>query len=374
MVAITPTITPTVTPEVVDKLTGSAYIDTILTSLFNVDFMLVVKLLAGWLVIAWLLTVIWVFKDAYQRYDSLYMPTFWALIVLPFNLLGLFAYIILRPSEYFIDKEQEEYDLKLLEGESLRFVECPVCGAINDRKGDYCTECGAHLTGICPKCGNKVWVDFHYCKYCGQELTIDVFDTLANLTQNTELNIKNMPVSSRNEVYEKYEEDDIKQKKVNTQRGSSKNKTKSNQGLWNIVFSWFKKQLIVCKQILLNFNQLFVNCCKFVAELFKNMLVGVWKVVVAVVKGVFSFLIKIYEIWEYIVLSPFRLLRAIYNLVFKLVKKILGTESSSAAIKTRSKNKGKKAGSKKVRKNKKSKAGQRKQENQKKNRSEKNNT
>ncbi len=173
---ITPTPTISPTPDIASTLDGSAFLNAIVASATNLDFAMLVKLLIFWVGVAWLLTVIWVFKDALSRYDNVYMPFIWVIIILPFNLLGVFAYVILRPVEYVTEKKQERVDLKLVAGESLRFIECPNCNAINDRDGGFCIECGAKLFSTCPKCGKQVWLDWMYCKHCGVVLSDEIFD------------------------------------------------------------------------------------------------------------------------------------------------------------------------------------------------------
>lgn len=298
MAVITPTVTPTISPEIADKLTGTAYVDTILTSLFSVDFMMIIKLLVAWLVIAWLLTVIWVFKDAYNRYNSLYMPTFWALLVLPFNLLGLFAYIILRPSDYFIDKEQEEYDIKLLEGEALEYIDCPVCGAINNRKGEYCTECGTHLTGVCPKCGNKVWADWQFCKFCGQALDVTNFDFEYD-TKKEKVTTKSLSNATviKGSILNK--EETLKTKDI---KKAAKFTANINKSLISVLLDFSRKCVLWYQLCINNLRNLVSKVFKGLAHSIKAIIRFIWEVIVetanliwAILKAPFVFTIWIFK-------------------------------------------------------------------------------
>ena len=172
---IAPTVVPTKTASLSDTLSLNTFVQNVLLNLGGADFVTFVKLLTFWLVVAWLLATVWVLKDALQRYENLVMPVFWFIIVLPFNLLGLLAYVILRPYEYSTEFEQDKLTLKLYKAELVNFIECPVCGEINSRSGAYCTECGQKLVETCPKCGESVWIDWWYCKNCGIKLDDNLF-------------------------------------------------------------------------------------------------------------------------------------------------------------------------------------------------------
>lgn len=50
----------------------------------------------------WLMFCLWVFLDAFKRYNSLVMPVIFTLVVLPFNIPGFILYLIARPEEEYV--------------------------------------------------------------------------------------------------------------------------------------------------------------------------------------------------------------------------------------------------------------------------------
>jgi hypothetical protein len=53
----------------------------------------------------WFMFCLWVFLDAFKRYNSLVMPVIFTLIVLPFNIPGFILYLIARPEEEYVGGE-----------------------------------------------------------------------------------------------------------------------------------------------------------------------------------------------------------------------------------------------------------------------------
>lgn len=54
---------------------------------------------AAYLLILWLLVPIWVFIDSKKKFNSNFISTVFALLVLPFNIPGVIFYVIIRPDD-----------------------------------------------------------------------------------------------------------------------------------------------------------------------------------------------------------------------------------------------------------------------------------
>lgn len=59
----------------------------------------------------------------------------------------------------------------LAEGGRGRSVDCPSCGASNDRSAKYCDQCGASFEKKCASCGHQNEADAKFCSGCSKELT-----------------------------------------------------------------------------------------------------------------------------------------------------------------------------------------------------------
>ena len=84
------------------------------------------------IVILYILSIVWVARDAYQRGTS----WVWCLIALiPF--LGVVAYCLLRPSLLQIDRDEQELEIALKQRQLMKYGECIGAASCDIRKGDY---------------------------------------------------------------------------------------------------------------------------------------------------------------------------------------------------------------------------------------------
>ncbi len=282
-----------------ETLSLNSFFQALILGLGGNGFLAFIKVLVLWLGVAWLLAVIWVFKDALQRYNNLLMPVIWLIVVLPFNLLGLLAYVILRPVDYAIDQEQEKLGLKLYKAELLNFIECPSCGAINKRSNDYCTECGLKLFAFCPKCQKKVYIDWQFCKYCGIKLEDSLFDITNNGVQ------------------------DVLPAKEEKHQNKSKNGGKNlfdhievfangfiNNGIINIISKGVTKFITTLKSLI-----------KFVGIKTKQLVVFVKKSVLFVIRKLIEGISYSFNLLFKIVISPFVAIKHLTSWIFKSMRK-----------------------------------------------------
>ena len=100
------------------------------------------------IVILYILSIVWVARDAYQRGTS----WVWCLIALiPF--LGVVAYCLLRPSLLQIDRDEQELEIAL-------------------KQDDYilCPSCHTRLKNMCPTCHRALDPSWTVCPYCATSL------------------------------------------------------------------------------------------------------------------------------------------------------------------------------------------------------------
>jgi RNA polymerase subunit RPABC4/transcription elongation factor Spt4 len=126
-----------------------------------------------YLVILWLATAYWAFRDMQQRSDNAILPYLAAAFIILFTpLFFVFAfwfYKIVRPHE----KIGEVWERNLAEEALLAEVEsihhCPGCDRRIDDEWIICPNCRTRLKRVCPNCSRLVGMDWSLCAWCGKD-------------------------------------------------------------------------------------------------------------------------------------------------------------------------------------------------------------
>lgn len=118
------------------------------------------------LVILYVLSIIWVARDAYQRGTS----WIWCLIALiPF--LGVVAYCLLRPSLLQIDRDEQELEIALKQRQLMKYGECANCGYPVEDDFILCPNCHQRLKNLCGHCGHALEPAWTVCPYCASPVS-----------------------------------------------------------------------------------------------------------------------------------------------------------------------------------------------------------
>jgi Double zinc ribbon len=131
------------------------------------------QLIVIYVVLLWLGTAYWAFRDMQSRTENPILPYFAAALIIFFTpLLFLFAvilYLIVRPRESLA----EVYERSLAEESLLAEVEknelCPVCRDRVDSDWLVCPNCRTRLHRVCPSCSRLAEPSWPLCAYCGRE-------------------------------------------------------------------------------------------------------------------------------------------------------------------------------------------------------------
>lgn len=128
--------------------------------------------IAVYLVVLWLASAYWVFRDMQQRTENAILPYLAASLVivfLPVFPLAIFVYKIVRPHE----KIGEVYERNLAEEALLAEVEsiksCPTCARRVNDEWIICPTCRTRLNRVCPNCSRLVGLDWSLCAWCGKD-------------------------------------------------------------------------------------------------------------------------------------------------------------------------------------------------------------
>ena len=131
------------------------------------------QLIVIYVVLLWLGTAYWAFRDMQARTENPILPYFAAALIIFFTpLLFLFAvvlYLIIRPRETLA----EVYERSLAEESLLAEVEknelCPVCRDRVDADWLVCPNCRTRLHRVCPSCNRLAEPTWPLCAFCGRE-------------------------------------------------------------------------------------------------------------------------------------------------------------------------------------------------------------
>jgi hypothetical protein len=132
------------------------------------------QLVVIYIVMLWLGTAYWAFRDMQARTENPILPYFSAALIIFFTrVLFVFAvvlYLIVRPRESLA----EVYERSLAEESLLAEVEknelCPVCRDRVEREWLVCPNCRTRLHRVCPTCSRLAEPMWPICAYCGTEL------------------------------------------------------------------------------------------------------------------------------------------------------------------------------------------------------------
>jgi hypothetical protein len=123
--------------------------------------------LIGFVLLFWLSTVYWVWKDASRRIDDPRMLTLATVIgaVPPF--VGPLVYMLFRPPEYLEDVRERELEIRAIESRlGGPEVRCTVCGCEIEPDFLVCPVCTTKLRSACAECGRPLEPAWQVCPYC----------------------------------------------------------------------------------------------------------------------------------------------------------------------------------------------------------------
>ena len=116
-------------------------------------------------VVFWLATAFWVFKDARRRIEDKWLvATATALGLVP-PFLGAFIYMLFRPPEYLEDVRERGLEIRAIE-KRLGEGRCPVCRADVEPTFLICPVCTTRLRQACTVCKAPLEPSWQVCPHC----------------------------------------------------------------------------------------------------------------------------------------------------------------------------------------------------------------
>ena len=120
------------------------------------------------LLVLYVLSIVWVVRDAYMRGTQWYI---WAIVALVPG-IGVIAYLLLRPPLLQIDRDEQELEIALKQRELMRYGECATCGYPVEADYVLCPNCLTQLKNLCRTCHKALDPTWEVCPYCATPVMV----------------------------------------------------------------------------------------------------------------------------------------------------------------------------------------------------------
>ncbi len=130
---------------------------------------LVGALLIAYIVILWLGTIVWVYRDIRQRTHDSWTHTISLALAVLFNLPGIILYMVLRPRETLLEAYERRLEAEALMSEMPERRTCQRCGRPVKEDFLLCPYCRTVLRESCSGCGKILELTWAACPYCGAQ-------------------------------------------------------------------------------------------------------------------------------------------------------------------------------------------------------------
>ena len=118
-------------------------------------------------IVFWLASAYWVYKDARRRIDDPWLVAMATLLGLVPPFIGPLVYLFFRPPEYLEDVRERELGLRAMEEQlGTRLSHCPVCRAAVEPEYLVCPVCTTKLKQACVSCKAPLEPLWQVCPFC----------------------------------------------------------------------------------------------------------------------------------------------------------------------------------------------------------------
>ncbi len=131
------------------------------------------RAMAAYIVVVWLATAYWAFRDMQTRSDNPILPYLAASLIILFTpVLFVFAaliYRLIRPHEKIGEAAERSLAEEALLNEVDAVPHCPTCARRVADQWLICPTCRTRLNRVCPNCNRLVGLDWSLCAWCGKD-------------------------------------------------------------------------------------------------------------------------------------------------------------------------------------------------------------
>lgn len=126
-----------------------------------------------YVVVLWLASAYWAFRDMQGRTANPVLPYIAAAIVIGFTpiffLFGIVVYRIVRPQERLGEAYERGLAEEALIAEIEQIEHCATCHRKVSEDWILCPTCRTRLKRVCPNCSKLVGLDWTLCAWCGRD-------------------------------------------------------------------------------------------------------------------------------------------------------------------------------------------------------------
>ena len=132
-----------------------------------------IQAIGFYVVIIWLASAYWAFRDMQGRTANPVLPYLAAALVVGFTpaffLFGILVYRIVRPQERLGEAYERSLAEEALIAEIEQIEHCATCGRKVHEDWIICPTCRTRLKRVCPHCSRLVGLDWSLCAWCGRD-------------------------------------------------------------------------------------------------------------------------------------------------------------------------------------------------------------
>ncbi len=126
-----------------------------------------------YVVIIWLASAYWAFRDMQGRTANPVVPYLAAALIVGFTpvffIFGILVYRIVRPQERLGDAYERGLAEEALIAEIEQIEHCATCGRKVHEDWIICPTCRTRLKRVCPNCSKLVGLEWSLCAWCGRD-------------------------------------------------------------------------------------------------------------------------------------------------------------------------------------------------------------
>ncbi len=123
-------------------------------------------LMSAYLLIIWLASIFWVYRDIRSRTTDPISHLISVAIAVVFPIVGLPIYLILRPADTLTAAYDRQLEQEALLSELQNVSACPNCRRPVQDEFTVCAFCATPVKQGCSRCGRQLRLSWRYCPYC----------------------------------------------------------------------------------------------------------------------------------------------------------------------------------------------------------------
>ena len=134
----------------------------LLNSLITEEMRMAGVVVVAMFALLYVLSIVWVVRDAYQRGTK--WPVWGVVALIP--LVGVVAYCLLRPPLLQIESDEQELEIAYKQRALSKYGQCAQCGYPVEDDYVVCPSCRTQLKNMCGRCGKPLDMSWSICPYC----------------------------------------------------------------------------------------------------------------------------------------------------------------------------------------------------------------